>query len=79
MNEQKIEYVTLKGKHMGTKAKVEPTGPAKYEDLKQVKFAHSEEEVAVYLSQGFKIFHMGAQHLDTNGYNCKPLIIMGRD
>ena len=68
----------FRGEEMKTRIKTNEE-ETDYGKIKQIKFAKTEEEVQALMLDGFKIFHIGGQHLDTNGFNSKPLIIMGRE
>jgi hypothetical protein len=47
-------------------------------DFEEIKTVFSDNDCNTLIISGWKILHVGATHIDTNGFNCKTTFILGK-
>lgn len=49
------------------------------EDIAKVKVVNTEEEANDLLEKGWTLLHAGAMHMDSHGFNAKPLFVLSKE
>jgi hypothetical protein len=49
-----------------------------FEEIKEIKSICDVIECNHLLATGWELLHAGGQHMDQNGFNAKPLFILGK-
>lgn len=47
-------------------------------EYSEVKTVYSDADANALVREGWRFLHIGASHIDTNGYNCKTTFILGK-
>lgn len=51
--------------------------PKTTRDIFRVKVTHNQDEANELLADGWVLLHGGVSHLDTAGFNVKPVFVLG--